>query len=122
MSLFGKSDDERKVLGLEEDIKTLEEMVADAKKELAETKHKTKLEKENIQHLTRLNKEKDDVKFLKREQELIGEKQSAIAKVKDEYQDKVVKMMGEEKEGLMKMYEQILQRLPDINARLKGDI
>ena len=45
----------------------------------------------------------------------------AIAAVKDEYRTKLEQNLVEQKDDILKMYSQILERLPDINARLRID-
>lgn len=112
----------KKVKELELEIEQLQESVRKAKDELAETKHKKKMEDEDIKHMVKMSKEANVIEFQKKTMELEKDKQDAIATVKDEYRDKMEERLQTEVTNIKEMYGQILERLPNVNARLKGDI
>ena len=80
------------------------------------------MEVENIKHLTKLKEEKDAVTAERLKVKMEGEKQEAIAVVKDEYRDKTEKQLTTERDNIKSMYESILARLPNVNieGKLKG--
>ena len=113
---------EDKTEGLESKIEGLREQVQSAKDELADTKHKKKMEDEDIKHMVKMSKEKCDIEFQKKVMEIEKDQQSAIATVKDEYRDKLEARLQTEVDNIKEMYGHILERLPNVNARLKGDL
>ena len=128
--MFGyKSDKSDKLNKLEGEKKALEIVieslrsdVREAKDDLADTKHERKMSDEDIKHMVKIAKEKDALTLQKKVMDCDSEKEKAIAKVKDEYRDKMEERLQKEVEGIKEMYGQILERLPNVNARLKGDI
>ena len=88
--------------------------------ELAQLRSQKKIEQQEIEHLVRLKQEKNEVEFEKRLARITKEKDQAIAKVKDDYRDKLEQRLAQEVESIKEMYGQILQRLPDINVKLRG--
>ena len=51
-----------------------------------------------------------------------GEKNKEIAKVKDEYRDKVEEQLETRAKETKEMYNEILKRLPDVNVKLRGEV
>lgn len=98
----------------------LERQVADLEKDLETLKHKKKIEEEDIKHMVRLKEERQEVEFQKRVLEIEAEKAQEIAAVKDDYRNKLEVRLQTEVDNIKEMYGQILERLPDVNMRIKA--
>lgn len=107
---------------LEIEVEKLKEEAAKAKEELAEVKHKKKMEDEDIKHMVKMSKEAGEIDLKKKVMDCEKEKAEAIAVVKDEYRDKMEERLQGEVNNMKEMYGQILERLPNVTARLKGDV
>jgi len=119
MSIFNSRN---KIKDLENKIEDLRESVQSAKDELADTKHQKKMEDEDIKHMVQMAKEKHEIEFQKKVMEIEKEQQTAIGAVKDQYRDKLEVRLQTEVDNIKEMYGQILERLPNINANLKGSL
>lgn len=130
---FLKSKDEKKdskkVTKLEDRIEKLEKQRDDLednkiglKSEVEGLKSKKKIEEEQIKHLVKLKDEKRDIEIQKKELTMQAEKATAIAEVKDSYQDKLTEQLQSQISDNNERYAQILKRLPDVNVRLKGEV
>lgn len=106
---------------LELEVEKLKEEATKAKEELAEVKHKKKMEDEDIKHMVKMSKEAGEIDLKKKVMDCEKEKAEAIAVVKDEYRDKMEKRLQTEVSNIKEMYGQILERLPNVNAKLTGD-
>jgi len=100
----------------------LEKELRRVKDELADTKHKKKLEEEDIKHMVKMSKEANEIKLQKSIMDKEKEKQEAIAAVKDTYRDKMEERLQTEVTNIKEMYSDILERLPNINVKMKGDV
>lgn len=107
---------------LKDEIKKLERDIRSAKDDLADTKHEKKMSDEDIKHMVKMAKEKDELTLKRKIMDAEAEKDAAIATVKDEYRDKMEERLEGEVKNMKEMYGQILERLPNVTARLKGDI
>ena len=107
---------------LESEVEKLRADVRKAKEDLADTKHKKKMEDEDIKHMVKMSQEKNGIELEKKLAKCESEKQDAIAEVKDKYRDKMEERLQNEVLNIKEMYGQILERLPNVNARLKGDL
>lgn len=107
---------------LKGEIKKLERDIRSAKDDLADTKHEKKMSDEDIKHMVKMAKEKDELVLQRKIMDAEAEKDAAIATVKDEYRDKMEERLQNEVKGIKEMYGQILERLPNVTARLKADI
>ena len=106
---------------LEKEKEELQEEVRRLKDDLESLKTKKKIEEEDIKHMVKLKEERLEVE---NEKKLLGferDKERAIAVVKDEYRDKLEQRLHTEVESMKEMYGQILERLPNLNARMKID-
>jgi biopolymer transport protein ExbB/TolQ len=101
---------------------SLEKEVQDLKKELDQLKSKKKIEEEEIKHLVKIKDEKREIEFQKKEMEIQKDADSKVMKVKQDYQDKIESNLQKQIEDTKQMYAEILQRLPNIAVRLKGDV
>lgn len=122
MSIFGKSKKVEELERLKAEIETLRDEKQKAKEELAQVKHEKKMEEEDIKHMVRLKEERLEVEKDKAMAKMERERDEAIAKVKDEYRDKMEQRLQEEVKGIKAMYSEVLARLPNVTAKLTGDI
>ena len=107
-------------------LKTLEakiESLTDDKErleaDLRRIKHEHKMEEEDTKHLVKMRQEKVDIEFQRKKTELAGEHQEDLARVRDEYRDKLEKRLEEEIKNIRGMYDAILERLPNVNLKMK---
>jgi len=105
-----------------DELKRIKKECVAAKEELATFKHKKKLEEEDIRHMRKMEKEALEQKSLKKEIELERVKDQAIAKVKDDYRDKMEARLHKEVDNMKDMYKEILGRLPNIHVKMTGDV
>lgn len=104
---------------LKDEIERLEKERNDLNKQVAQLKLDKKMEVENIKHLTKLKEEKDKLATERLKVQMEGEKNQAIAVVKDEYRDKTEQQLTTERDNMKEMYNEILKRLPNINVEGK---
>ena len=111
-----------KVENLRESRDRLQGQVHDLRVDKRQLELDNKIKIEDIQHMTRIKEEKLDIKFDKRVIKIEREKDSEVLEIKNEYRDRVIKLLEEGKKDLASMYTQILDRLPDINVAIKGKV
>ena len=126
--LFPKRDEEPRLPEPVKDIAELQEEIKKLKKEketlegqLRKLKHEKKLEEEDIKHMVKMREERLELDFEKKVAANTKEKDDEIAKVKDQYRDKVEEQLEKRATEIREMYDQILKRLPDVSVRLKGE-
>tara|TARA_R110000851_G_scaffold303263_1_gene460800 strand:+ start:1013 stop:1387 length:375 start_codon:yes stop_codon:yes gene_type:complete len=107
---------------LELEVEKLKEDASKAKEELAEVKHKKKMEDEDIKHMVKMSTERGEIELKQKIMDVNKQKDDAVAAVKDEYRDKMETRLQSEVDNIKEMYGQILERLPNVTARFKGDI
>lgn len=90
--------------------------------QLKQLKSDKKIEEREIQHLVKLKEEKLLVDYEKKVMELERKKASEVQVLRDEYQEKLQKLLERRGDDLKDMYAQILARLPDINLHMKGKV
>lgn len=91
------------------------------KEELAEVKLQKKIEEEDIKHLVKLNEERQKLELERKKMELDNKKTAEVETIRDEYRDKMEQRLETEVTRTKEMYGEILQRLPSIKVRLKGE-
>lgn len=111
---------ETRIQELQKDVDKYFKERLDIKTELEDLKLKRKTEEEDIKHMVRMKEERVAVELEKKTIQLERERDTAIAKVKDEYRDKMEKQLTQETENIKTMYGQILERLPNVNVKLTG--
>lgn len=116
------SDLKQEKKDIEKQKKVLEEEVLKLKKELNELKSKRKIEEEEIKHLSKIKDEKREIEFQKKKMGIEDEARRDVMGVKLEYQNKIESYLKEQVEKQERMYGEILQRLPNVAVRLKGDV
>lgn len=119
--MFGKNKDTQKE-DLKAVIRGLEEERTQLKREVEDLKSKKKIEEEQLKHLVKIKDEKRELEYKKKEMELESEKEREIAKVKDKYRDKMEENLISQKDDIKSMYSEILERLPNVNAKLTGKV
>jgi len=120
--MFGNKDEKIALLEAQkEDLKTdVEYLASDRKKlkeEVSDLKLKKKMEEEDIKHMIKIDRERKDIEVEKEKLKLVGEKDAAIAKVKDEYRDKTEAQLEKQLGNMKDMYGEILARLPNYNVK-----
>lgn len=103
---------------LEKDVETLNGTIERLKRDAREAEHKRKLEDEETRHLIKLREEKLELDFDRKNMEREKAKVDAIAKVREEYRDKIEKGLEARGKELREMYGEILARLPNVNVML----
>ena len=111
-----------KLESYETEIKDLRDKKHGLELDIEKIKLEKKNEMEETKHLVKLRDEKRELEFKGKEMDIEAEKERAIAKVKDEYRDKLEKRLITETENIKEMYGQILERLPSIKVGLKGKV
>jgi hypothetical protein len=107
---------------LKSEVKQLKSERRRLKDELADIKAKHRIEEAQTKHLVKMREEQLNLELQKKVIEAESEKEQRIAAVKDEYRDKMEKQLSKEAQNIKEMYNQILERLPNINAKLKGEL
>ncbi len=114
---------------LKSEIKRLNDSIDELKKERAHLKEQAedarlqrKIDEEDIKHMMKMKEERLSIESEKKEMTRAREKEAEIAKVKDDYRNKMEARLNKEVENIKEMYGQILARLPNISAELKGKI
>lgn len=107
---------------LEKEVEKREAEKRRLKDDISDLNHKKKLEDEDIRHLVRITKEKQEVEFDRKVMAKESQKQEAIAAVKDEYRNKVEKQLVEQKNDIKDMYSEIMALVPKIKVGLKGEV
>lgn len=102
---------------LQEDYDTSREMVLKLKEELALLKQEKKITVEDIKHMVRLKEERLQVETERAALERDRTMEKSIAKVKDDYRDKLEQRLQTEVDNIRKMYSEILERLPKVSVR-----
>ena len=96
----------------------LQQELSSVKDELDELRRLKKHEAEDIAHLVKIKESKLELEFEKKVQANDALREQAIAKVKDEFRDKLEKQLREETKNIREMYTEILARLPNLNAKM----
>jgi len=107
---------------LEKQVKQLEKDNRKLKEEYEDLKLKKKMEEEDIKHMVKIKEERMEVENSKKTLDLERKKDSEVAKVKDEYRDKIEKNLEKEMGRMQEMYKEILARLPNVNVKMRGEV
>ena len=96
--------------------------VEQLEKQIRGLEHDHKLADEDIKHMVKIKEEQLEIVFEKKmlDQERIT--QESVARVKDQYQDKMEEHLTKQADNVRGMYDEILKRLPDINVELSGKV
>lgn len=107
---------------LVDERRTLKQSITDLeiskREQVAKLELDRKTAEEDIKHMQKMQLEVKDLEIEKEKVKLERAQQEAIANVKDEYRDKTEKQLQKQADDLKQMYAAILERLPNISARL----
>lgn len=101
---------------------TLLDQVAELKSDNKQLALDKKISEEDIRHMLKMGEERTEIEKEKYKLTCDAEKAEAITKVRDEYRDKIEAFLKGQIEDNKKAYESILDRLPDVNVKLRGDL
>lgn len=122
-NIFNKDKDAVNIKDRNKELETeCDELRSDRrelKDEVEQLKLKKKIEEEDIKHMVKMKEERLDLEHKKKLQDTELEKQKEVGKIKDTYRDKTEAQLEKQLVGMKDMYSEILQRLPNINAKLK---
>lgn len=114
--------EQREDLKIQTDARKLESEIVELKKSIALLKNDKKIEEEDIKHMVKMAEERNGIELEKKIMANDKSKAEAIADVKDTYRDKLEERLQKEVEGIKEMYGQILERLPNVTAKLTGKV
>ena len=103
-------------------LDTSRKTIRTLKEEIDGLKSKRKIELEDIKHMVKMREERNEIKFEKLVMDLEKEKFLEIGTVKDTYRDKLEGRLTVELDNMKDMYGQVLERLPNITGKLKGNL
>jgi len=107
---------------LEKEIESLRDEKIKLHEKVEILKVEKKTSEEDIKHMMRKKEEMLELKFQKKELENEKKKNDEVAKVKDQYRDKLEVRLETEVTNIKEMYGQILERLPNVNVKMKGEV
>ena len=123
---FKKNKKEQKLIeqisSLMKDKEELVEEVWDLKNEVKGLKMVKKAEEEDLRHKIRMKEEKNAIELEKEKVVLARAKDDEVLGIREEYRKKLEERLTKEVESIRGMYSEILARLPDVNATLRGKI
>ena len=107
---------------LKAQIKTLRQERLSLKTQVEDLKLSKKITEEDIKHMVRIKEERLKLEFQKKEMNIRAETANEVAAAKSVYQDKLILNVEGQKDDIKEMYGQILERLPDINVKMRGKV
>lgn len=111
---------EKEVEGLRTERDELDDKNFTLRSELKDLRQQKKVEEEDLKHMVKIKEEKLSIEHEKRGIQLERAKDTEVAKVKDDYRNKIEKGLEERNKEIRTMYTEILERLPNVSVRLKG--
>ena len=87
-----------------------------AEDQLAEVKHKTKLEQEDIKHMVKMKEEKQAIELDKKKVELEREHFNKIEVVKDDYRAKLEDLLKNQIKDAKESHQKLMEHMPKIEA------
>ena len=109
---------EDKVKSLETELDSLFDERRKLKDEIEDLKVKKKVSEEDIKHMVKMREERLELQFEKKQVESDKKLQDELHKIANTYRDKTEKQLEKESASMKEMYGQILERLPNVTARL----
>jgi len=97
----------------------LTQQANDLRDEIATLKKSKEMEEREIKHLVRLEKEKNDVEFLKKEEQIKAEYAKKEMALQKEYHEKAMQLIEKEHAQVKEIYQQIMERLPNVNMEIR---
>ena len=104
---------------LHEERDALLEQVNELKAEAKALKQNRKIEEEQIAHKIAMREGDLEIAQKKAIADIERKADERVAKVKDEYRDKLEKQLATRGDELKEMYKEILARLPDVNLAIE---
>jgi len=111
-----------KVDTMTDELDTLTTERRNLKDEIEDLKVKKKISEEDIKHMVKMREERLELQFEKKQVEADKEYQTKLHNMSNTYRDKAEKQLEKESKDMKDMYGQVLERLPNVTARLTGDI
>jgi len=108
--------------GLKDRIKKLEDERIELKREVEDLKIQKKISEEDIKHMVKMKEERLALDYEKKVAEVERAKEKDVAAEKDKYRDKVEASLETQRLELRGMYGEILERLPNIAVKLRGEV
>ncbi len=112
----------RKLVDLKEERENLFNKVMNLEEQAAKKELERRMAEDEIKHMIRLKEERLEVEFEKKSLAADRAHQDEIAKLEREYAQKVEADLKRQLERMGEMYAQILERLPNISAKLGGTL
>ncbi len=119
--MFWKKDTKEKE-GLIREINRLKKEKVELNETVERLKLDRKISEEDIKHMIRMKEKRLELEFKEKSMDILADKAEAIAQAKAMYQDKLIQNVEGQKGDIKEMYGQILERLPNIGVKLKGDV
>lgn len=113
------AEQEREIERLRRERDSTRDEVSDMRGQLRDLEQKRDAKERDIEHLLKLEREREEVSREKFEARCEREKDSAIGEVKDQYRDRMEENLQGQIERMERMYGEILQRLPNVTAHLE---
>lgn len=110
------------ILRSAKDLAGLTTELRQVKDELADVKKKKELEMEEFEHLVALKEKRQELALQTDRVKLEGEFQKREGELQKEYHEKTLKNIEKASADIKEVYKQIMERLPNMNVRLKGEV
>lgn len=99
-------------------VDRLTKEISDLTSEIDRLKSKKKIEEEDLKHMLKIQEERLALEKQKFEVQKEREKDTAIAKVKDEYRDKLEQFLVQKNKESDQRFTEILAHLPDVSMAI----
>lgn len=120
--LFDNDKLRKEIVETEERCRTIHKTRVELEERILELKSKRKIEEEDLKHMVKMREERLEIKFERKTIELEASHQEKLHKISNDYRDKSESFLKDRASGMETMYEKLLERLPDINVKLKGSV
>jgi N-acetyl-anhydromuramyl-L-alanine amidase AmpD len=107
---------------LKQQIEALKDERDALKEDIKQLKLDHKLQEEDIKHMVKMTQEKHDIEYERKVMELQRKTDDKIAAVKDTYRDKLEGYLNQQITKTEAMTKEILDRLPNVTAKLNGKL
>jgi chromosome segregation ATPase len=117
--VIGSQDVDTEVLDARKELERLRKEVRDTKDSLADVKTQKEHELREIEHKVKIKEEKNQIELEKEKAKMVTEEAKREMKKQEEHYDKMVALMKEGAEKMQDIYSKILERLPNVNYRIR---
>jgi vacuolar-type H+-ATPase subunit I/STV1 len=118
-ALRGFKNEEEEVIKLTQLINGLKKQVRTTKDELEEVKLTKKIESRDIEHLVKMKEEKQTIELQKKEIELQKQYNDKEMSLLKDHHAKTLNLIEQTKKEFQGLYQQIIDRLPNVNLEIK---